>query len=194
MRPLRANANPIPQADEDAEPSRSSGVVLRAPEAVPMTRAGLVLRALRIHEALAEAAMQQAALGERDQALRTIDDALALLEAVRDRRPFTRVLVGIGECLVELDCAERADPLLLEAVGLADALPDARLGARARRALGRVWLAVGNPSCRRVLYDARKMFERLGDRKAVLEIDDLLRATAAALMNLPNPAGARRRA
>jgi tetratricopeptide (TPR) repeat protein len=102
------------------------------------SRAIAVLRSVRVYDALAEAAHQHVALGERDEALRTIADAVELLDGVRDRRPFARVLVEIGECLVELGCVDRARPLLEEAFAHAESLPDARLGARARRAMAAV--------------------------------------------------------
>ena len=178
---------------EEEEPvTRRSGVVPRLPEPrfvepEPLSRAGHVLRSLRVHEALAELAAQHVAFGEEEEALAAIADAFAVLDQISDRRPYTRVLIGIGECLVDLGYPERAEPRLAETVALADALPDRRLGAAARRALGRARLLLGDSSCRKILKDARAMFEGLGDREAALDVDRLSEATAAAIMELPRP-------
>jgi hypothetical protein len=137
-----------------------------------------VLRSLHVYETLAEAAEQHVLLGERDKALGVIEDALLLLEGVRDRRPFARVLLGIGECLLDLDSPQLAASQLVEAVALADALPDTRLAARARCALGRAWLPLRHPSARSVLEQAAAMYRELGD-------EDNARAITVALAAKP---------
>jgi tetratricopeptide (TPR) repeat protein len=135
-----------------------------------------VLRSLHVYETLAEAAEKHLLLGERDDALDVIQDALALLEEVRDRRPFARVLLGIGECLLELGAQQLAAAQLAEAVALADALPDVRLGARARCALGRAWLPLHHPSARSVLEQAAAMYRELGDEENARAISAALAA------------------
>ena len=142
------------QTYEEPRGRSPSGVVPRGSSvARSSSPASLVLRSLHVYDALAEAAQQHLALGERDEALQTIEDAVDLFESVGDRRPFARVLVGIAECLVDLDCGERAVPLLTEALEHAAALPDMQLAARARRALGRA-LAPSTPRSDAAVQDA----------------------------------------
>lgn len=178
-------AEPQQVEDEEHYPVTESGIVPRAVAPRPLSRADRVLRSLRAHEALAELAAQHVALGEEEEALRAIADACAALDDIKDRRPYARVLIGIGECLVDLGFPEHANPRLTETVALADALPDRRLGAAARRALGRARLLLGDPSCRRILEDAREMFRDIGDHDAALDVARLLRASRAAIMEVP---------
>lgn len=96
-----------------------------------------VLRAVRIHEALLDAAVQEVAARNEEEALRIIENVFALLEHVGDRRPYARILIVLGTCLLDLGHAKRAKPLFVEAIELADALPDVRLGSEARFGLER---------------------------------------------------------
>jgi hypothetical protein len=156
-------------------------------ESLASTRRSSVLRAVHVHEVLVEEATQHVADGRRVDALHAIDEILQVLEPVRDRWPFARVLVVIGECLLELDDPERAEIPLGEAVALADAAPDARLAARARHALGYAWFVLGDPACRAMLEDARATYARLGDRAREVEVAKLARRAAGAAMELPRP-------
>ncbi len=169
-----------PYVDESEAPRTArSGVVPRPSEDEPTARAMTVLRSLHVYEALAEAAEQHAEAGEREEALHIIEDALVLLQSVRDKRPFARVLLGIGECLLDLDCPRLAAPQLAEAIALADALPDTRVGARARLALGRAWMPIGHPSARDVLAQAIELFVALGDEKGASKARALVASQAA---------------
>jgi hypothetical protein len=146
----------------DAAQRKRSGIIPRAAsELLPPEeaaggprRATAVLRSIRVYDALADAVYQHVALGEREQALSAVAHAVELLEGVGDRRPFARVLVGISECLLELGCPERAQPLLEEAVAHADALPDVALGARARRSLASAVSAVSPARSRSAVEQA----------------------------------------
>jgi hypothetical protein len=172
--------DPIPPTLRDGERRRHS-------EVVPAVRTDdrAAARQARELEALAETAAQHVAAGERDQALRAACDVVDMLEDVRERCFATRTLVTLGEALVALGLYERAAPRLEEAVALADHARDVRLGARARQALGRAWLGMGEPSCRGLLEDAGELFESLGDGAAVAEIDRLLRIAASSIEPSP---------
>lgn len=172
--------------DEEHYPLTQSGIVPRAVAPRALSKADRVLRSLRIHEALARLAAQPVALGEEQEARCAIAAALAELDELCDHRPYARVLIAIGECLIELGFPEHAEPRLRNTVALADALPDRHLGAAARRALGRARLMVGDPSCRRIFEDARAMFAELGDHEATLALDRLLRAVRIAILEAPH--------
>jgi tetratricopeptide (TPR) repeat protein len=183
---LQTNPDPIPPTLRDGEraPPRSDVVPKQAN--APLTPLGSIVdRSPRIIETLAETAASHVASGDRDEALRTIADAVDLLEDVRDRSQATRSLVIIGESLVQLGLYERAEHRLEEAVALADRASDTHLGARARLALGKVWLGLDDPSCRGILEDAGEMFEELGDVESVLAIDKLLRVAAHSFEESP---------
>ncbi|HEY8073297.1 MAG TPA: hypothetical protein VIF62_04295 [Labilithrix sp.] len=184
MRSLQTAPDPVPPTlrEGTAAPQRSD-VVPRSPEAqhVGLGLNALLAREARVLETLADAAAQHVARGEREEALRTICDVVDLLEDVKDRLIATRAIVIVGESLVALGLYERAEPRLEEAVQLADRVGDRHLAARARRALGRAWLGLGDPSCHGILEDAGELFEDLGDAAAAAEIDKLLRIASSSI-------------
>src|SRR5438105_13573749 len=98
MRSLLVNPDPIPPTLRDGERALTSEVVpTRRSAPPPVTPLGSIMdRSPRIIEALADTAAQHAARGEREDALRTIADAVDLLEDIRDRSQTTRALVLIG--------------------------------------------------------------------------------------------------
>jgi tetratricopeptide (TPR) repeat protein len=187
-KPISLGPDPIPPTLRDGEPNprvRSDVVPKLAEAAAVPTLTGIVERSPTIIESLATAAAEHVARGEREEALRTIADAVDLLEDVKDRRLAVRSLLTIGEALTSLGLFERAEPRLAEALALADAAGESVLGARARAALGRVLLGLGDASCRGMLEDAGEMFEELGDTQAVLAIDRLLRIASTSFEETP---------
>ena len=66
-----------------------------------------------------------------------------------------------------------------------DVVGDAAGGARALLGLGRVLLGLEDPSCREVLEDAGTLLEDLGDEKAVLQVDGLLRVAERSIDESP---------
>jgi tetratricopeptide (TPR) repeat protein len=185
LQPLASD--PIPPTLRDGEPPRHHSDVIpkKLPTATPTPLGSIMERSPRIIETLAETAAEHVARGEREEALRTIADAVDLLEDVRDRSLATRSQLVIGESLVQLGLYERAEKRLEEAVALADRAGDAHLGARARLALGKAWLGLDDSSCRGILEDAGEMFEELGDVETVLMIDKLLRIATLSLEESP---------
>jgi tetratricopeptide (TPR) repeat protein len=183
---LQTNPDTIPPTLRDGERAPPRSDIVPKQVNPPLTPLGSIIdRSPRIIETLAETAASHVAAGEREEALRTIADAVDLLEDIRDREQATRSLVIIGEALVQLGLYERAESRLEEAVALADRTSDARLGARARLALGKVWLGLDDPSCRGILEDAGDIFEELGDVESVFVIDKLLRIAAHSFEESP---------
>jgi tetratricopeptide (TPR) repeat protein len=183
--PVAAAAEPIPPTLRDGEPRHDSRVVPRGEPASQSALAGIVERSPKIIESLALAAVHHAAVGERDEAFRTLADATDLLLGVSDRAAVEHALLLVGECLVDLRSFERAVEPLEEALRLADARDDLRAGARARLALGRARLELGEAASRELLEDAGEMLEDLGDHEAIKTVEALLRRSESKIEASP---------
>jgi hypothetical protein len=179
MRPSPAlPPDSIPDTLRDGEAPRASGVVPRLSgaerpgESEPQRELGIGDRASALVEgspamleALARVAAEHLAAGERVEAATTASDALRLLARAKERAPLEGALLLVGECLVGLDSPQRALAPLEECVALADARADLAAGARARCALGRARLALGDAACRELFEDAGELLEELADRR-----------------------------
>jgi hypothetical protein len=132
--------------------------------------------------ALVRSAADQLRTGDRREALRMAGDALDILGRVKARAELEPGLVTLGELLVDLGVSPRALSPLEEALVLADLRADAAAGARARLALGRAQLDLGDAACRKTLEDAGEMFEELGDAASAQRVEALLRAAEACIV------------
>jgi len=125
---------------------------------------------------LAEVARQQLAVGRRDEARRTVGEALLALDDCKDDSVIARAAVLLAESLLTLDAPQHAKPRLQRAVKIFDASTmDARWGVRARIALGRTLVALDDFVGIEVLTQARRACERLNEMEVVAQIDEELR-------------------
>ena len=128
---------------------------------------------------LAEMGVHQVALGENEQARRTVNDGLLLLPSVRDAFASAAASMLFGEALLGLHEAHRARERFDVAAAIYDELGDMAAAARARVGLARALVLLRDPSARAVLEDAGDLYEELGDQEAMRSIDFELRETAA---------------
>jgi len=128
---------------------------------------------------LAEMGVHHVALGQLEEARRTVQDGLLLLPSVRDVHASAAASMLFGEALLGLSEAHRARERFDVAAALYDSLHDLASAARARVGLARALILLGDPSARAVLEDAGTLYEDLGDEEAVRSIDFELRLANA---------------
>ena len=116
---------------------------------------------------------------ELDHARRATEDALLVVDDLKDTRALGEVSLLLGEALVSLHEAHRAMERLEIAVDCFDELGAKAEGAKARFILAKAMLLLRDPAARAVLEDAGTLFEELGDEEAVLAIDRTLREAEA---------------
>lgn len=125
---------------------------------------------------LAEVARQQISLDRRDDARRTIADALIVLDEITDEACIASGAVLLCESLLALDAPQHAKPRLQRAIAIFDrSTADGRWGIRARIALGRALVALDDFAGLEVLAQARRACVKLGEITVVAQIDHELR-------------------
>lgn len=128
---------------------------------------------------LATMAVEHVADQEMDHARRATEDALLVVDDVKDTRTLGEVSLLLGEALVSLHEAHRAMERLEVAVDCFDEIGAKAEGAKARFILAKAMLLLRDPAARAVLEDAGTLFEEIGDEEAVLAIDRALREAEA---------------
>jgi hypothetical protein len=131
-------------------------------------------RSNRLVLVLVEIALQHMALGDRDEARRSIADALLVLEQVNDEPTIARASLVLGEALLALDLPRHAEPRFVRAADIYERFGDQRSALRAKVGLGQTLVALDDEVGCAVLRTAR---EKCGGDPAILaHIDAALKA------------------
>jgi hypothetical protein len=131
-------------------------------------------RSNRVLLCLAEMAVHQVAIGARDEARRTIGDAVIVLEQTKDDASIGRASVLLGEALVALDAPQHAKKRFAQAVDICERIADRRWALRARLGLGRTLVLLDDLSAGcEILARARESCG--GDPTLLAQIDGWLR-------------------
>jgi hypothetical protein len=134
---------------------------------------------------LAAMAVEHVADRQMDHARRATEDALLVVDGIKDTRTVGEVSLLLGEALVSLHEAHRAKERLEIAVESFDEIGAQAEAAKARFILARAMMLLRDPAARAVLEDAGTLFEELGDEEAVLAIDRALREVEADIAESP---------
>jgi len=121
---------------------------------------------------LAEMALRQIALGQRDEARKTIGDGIVVLDEVQDERVVAQASILLGEALLALDLPHLAHPRFTRAVEILPRYGERRLTTRARVGLGRTLIALDDPAGIDVLLSARLTAD--GEQAFLTQIDATL--------------------
>ncbi|MBS2019274.1 MAG: hypothetical protein JST00_40800 [Deltaproteobacteria bacterium] len=121
---------------------------------------------------LAEMALRQLALGQRDEARKTVGDAIVVLEEVTDERVIAQASILVGEALLALDLPHLAHPHLARSVEILPRYRERKLTTRARIGLGRTLVALDDPAGIDVLLSARLTAD--GDATMLAQIEGTL--------------------
>jgi CHAT domain-containing protein/lipopolysaccharide biosynthesis regulator YciM len=95
--------------------------------------------------ALTHLAQAYQALGHYQQAVQSLEVALVLATRTADRAQIAAVLSSLGDISIATGPANKAEPLLREALRLAQDLGDAGLAARIRHNLGNLFMSQHKP-------------------------------------------------
>lgn len=131
---------------------------------------------------LAEMALRQIALGQRDEARKTIGDGIVVLDEVQDERVVAQASILLGEALLALDLPHLAHPRFARAVEILPRYGERRLTTRARVGLGRTLIALDDPAGIDVLLSARLTAD---GEQAVLTLIDATLEYATKLFDTP---------
>jgi len=156
---------PYAQTPEAPTPIRPS----RAPSAPPQR----IDRPDEVALALAQRAKEQLAAGERDDARRTVGDAVLVLDELVNDATIARVSVMLGEVLLALDAPQHAHPRFARAADIYSRTVDRQGQVRARIGLGRSLVALDDYVGCEVLLATRAMCQ---DPAQLAEIEAALRA------------------
>ena len=196
MRPRRLSSIPAPESAplsrarlaelstkmseiERAMPSVSPPTSDPDEEAVPSTMpTGGWSKMARV---LVEMAVHQVVVGELEEARRSANDALLLVDLVDEPRTHAELSLALGDVLVEVSEAARAQVRFEAAIAIFERQHDVRGAARARLSLARAMAALRDPTACAILEDAGTVFEDLGEEDVVSAIDLELREVSAEL-------------
>jgi hypothetical protein len=112
---------------------------------------------------LAELSLQHVAIGELDEARRTVGDAVPLFDDVKDPAIVARASMLLAETMLLLDAPQHAKPRFEVALEIFERAGDTRWIARARAGIGRALVALDDPDGRFALEAAARALETLGD-------------------------------
>jgi hypothetical protein len=142
-------------------------------------------RALDAARALAELAIERATHRDPQTARNAVEDALLLLDAADDPAAAAHVWIRLGEALLALHEARRAQERFEAAFTVLDAPTEIAGRARARLGTAHALHVLGDPSARAAYEDAGELYEDIGDERMARAIDRELRAIAAEIEESP---------
>jgi tetratricopeptide (TPR) repeat protein len=142
-------------------------------------------RAVDSARALAELAIERATHRDPQTARNAVEDALLLLDAADDPAAAARIWILLGDALLVLSEARRAQERFEAAFVVLDAQKDVADRARALYGTARALQMLGDASARTAYEEAGDLYEDLGDERMVRAIDRELRAIAADIEESP---------
>lgn len=142
-------------------------------------------KAIDCARALAEVALERAKDRDFETARSSVGDALLVLDAADDPRAAARVWILLGEALVELHEARRAQERFEAALVVLGPTEDVAGRARALLGTARSLQMLGDPAARAAYEEAGDLYEDIGDEPTVRRIDRELRAIEAELEESP---------
>lgn len=164
--PSHRRLNALESEVRSLRPSRAPS---EAPAPIPIVASHRVLLCL------SEMALHQVAIGELEEARRTVGDAVLVLEQVKDETTIARACVLLGEALLALDRPMHARPRFALALDVFERQNDARWRLRARVGLGRALVALDDVFGVTVLGMAR---EECRDPALAQQIDKAIEQAA----------------
>ena len=142
-------------------------------------------RAIDAARALAELALERAVHRDHETARNAIADALVVLDAADDPSSAARIWIVLGEALLSLYEARRAQERFAAALVVLDPTDDVAGRARALLGIGRALHMLADPAARTAYEQAGDLFEDIGDEATVRWIDRELRAIEAVMEESP---------
>lgn len=126
-------------------------------------------RSNRMVLVLAEMALRQIALGDGDEARRTLGDAIVVLDEVTDDRVIAQASILVGEGLLAVDRPHLAEPRFQKGLAIAERYGERGWMARASIGLGRSLILLDDPMGCEVLVAAKKLTN--GEKALNAQID-----------------------